>query len=364
MNYNTLHLQQKLMQTKKLWNTGIDVSKICLGTMTWGYQNTESDAHEQLDYAVKDAGINFVDTAELYAVPPMKDTQGLTETYIGTWFAQNPGLREKLVLASKFVGPGIEWIRGWEGLIPEKMGEAIEGSLSRLQTDYIDLYQLHWPQRSVNKMGKMNYHESMFTSKQEEGHHIISILREFEAHRKAGKVKYLGLSNETPWGTMKFLELARREGLPEIQTIQNPYSLMQRQYEVGMAEVSLYEGVGCLAYSPLAGGVLSWKYKNGKLPEGTRYALWGKARQPQNLNARSLKFVENMEKIAKKMGISTVQLALAWVNDREFVHSNIIGATTMEQLRENISSAEVVIPEEVRKEIDNVFAQSPNPATF
>lgn len=163
---------------------------------------------------------------------------------------------------------------------------------------------------------------------------------------------------------MKFLEIARREGLPEIQTVQNPYSLMQRQYEVGMAEISMYEGVGLLAYSPLAGGVLSGKYKNGVLPEGTRYALWGAQRQPQNLNTRSLQFVDDMEKIAQKIGISVTQLALAWVNDRDFVHSNIIGATTLEQLKEDISSAEIVLSPEIRKEIDNVFSQSPNPATF
>lgn len=263
------------------------------------------------------------------------------------------------------VGPtNATWIRGGEGLNPEKMSEAIEGSLQRLQTEYIDLYQLHWPQRQVNKMGKMNWDESMFTSKQEEETHIVAILKAFEKQQKAGKVRFLGLSNETPWGTMKFLEIARREGLPEIQTVQNPYSLMQRQYEVGMAEISMYEGVGLLAYSPLAGGVLSGKYKDGVLPEGTRYALWGAQRQPQNLNTRSLQFVDDMEKIAQKIGISVTQLALAWVNDRDFVHSNIIGATTLEQLKEDISSAEIVLSPEIRKEIDNVFSQSPNPATF
>ena len=353
------------MQTKKLGNTGIDVTKICLGTMTWGYQNSEEDAHEQLDYAIKDAWVNFIDTAELYAIPPMKETCWLTEKYIGTWLAKNPWIRENIILAGKFVGPGIEWIRNWEGLNPTKMSEAIDGSLERMGTHYMDLYHLHWPQRLVNKMGKMNYHESMYTtSRDEQEAHIIDILRAFEKEQKAWKVKYLWLSNETPWGTMKFLEIARREWLPEVQTVQNPYSLMQRQYEVGLAEISLFEWVGCLTYSPLAGWVLTWKYKNWVLPEGSRYALWGKSRQAQNLNARSLKFVDNMEKIARKMWISVTTLALAWVNDRDFVHSNIIWATTLEQLRENIASAEVIIPEEIRREIDNVFAQSPNPATF
>ncbi len=229
------------MQTKKLGNTGIDVSKICLGTMTWGYQNSEQEAHQQLNYALKEAQINFIDTAELYAVPPMAETQGLTEQYIGTWLADNKHLRENIIIASKMVGPGLPWIRDGKGLIAEDMGTAIEGSLTRMQTDYIDLYQLHWPQRQVPKFGKLNWDESMFTSRDEEETHIIEILQAFETHRKAGKVRYLGLSNETPWGTMKFLEIARREGLPEIQTIQNPYSLLNRAYETGLAEVSMYE---------------------------------------------------------------------------------------------------------------------------
>jgi aryl-alcohol dehydrogenase-like predicted oxidoreductase len=332
--------------------------------MTWGYQNTEIDAHQQLDYAIKEWQINFIDTAELYAIPPMKETQWLTETYIGTWFSKNPWIREKIILASKMVWPGMSYLREWKGLIPSDMREAVEGSLRRLQTESINLYQLHWPQRTVNKMGKMNYQESMFTSKLQEEEHIVEILKAFDTLRQEWKVRFLGLSNETPWGVMKFLELARKYNLPEIQTVQNPYSLMQRQYEVGLAEVSMYENVGLLAYSPLAGGVLSWKYKNGEMPEWSRYALWGKARQPQNLNFRSLKFVENMEKVAKKAGISVTQLALAWVSDREFVHSNIIGATTMEQLREDIDSANIMLSKEIRDEIDNIFSQSPNPATF
>lgn len=353
------------MQTKKLGNTGLDITKICLWTMTWGYQNSQQDAHTQLDYAIQEAWINFIDTAEVYAIPPMQETCWLTEKYIGTWFANNPWIREKIILASKFVGPGVDWIRWGEGLIPEKMWVAIDASLERLQTDYIDLYQLHWPQRHVNKFWKMNYDESMCVrSRAEEEEHIIDILHAFEKQKKAGKVRYLWLSNETPWGVMKFLEIARREWLPEVQSVQNPYSLLQRQYEVWLSEVSLYEWVWCLAYSPLSWGVLTGKYKKGQIPEGSRYALWGKHRQAQNLNARSLKFVDNMEKIAKKMWISVVQLALAWVGGRDFVHSNIIGATKLEQLKENISSADIVIPEEIYKEIDNVFSQSPNPASY
>jgi aryl-alcohol dehydrogenase-like predicted oxidoreductase len=351
------------MEKKKLWNTGLEVTKICLGTMTWGHQNTQAEAHQQLDYAILDKWINFIDTAELYAIPPMSETCGSTETYIGTWFKKT-GARNKVVLASKMAWHGRPYIRWGTWIIPSDMKAAVEWSLTRLQTDRIDLYQLHWPQRPVNMFWKMNYNESMFTSKEQEEEHIISVLRAFDELRKDWKVRFLGLSNETPRGTMKFLELARRERLPEIQTVQNPYSLMQRQYEVGLAEISMYENVGLLAYSPLAGGVLSWKYKWWILPEWSRYKLWWMARQPQNLNERSLKFVENMESIAQNLGISVTQLSLAWVNNRSFVHSNIIGATTMEQLKEDISSAEISLSNETLTEIDTLFSQSPNPATF
>lgn len=332
--------------------------------MTWGYQNDEKDAHEQLDYAIKQAGINFIDTAELYAIPPMQETQWLTESYIGTWFAKNPAVREKIIIASKMAGIGIPWVRGWEGLIAAKMAEAVEGSLERLQIDYIDLYQLHWPQRSVNKFGKMNYDVSMFTSREEEQHHIIEILQAFQKLQQQGKVKYLGLSNETPWGTMKFLELARKYNLPEIQTIQNPYSLMQRQYEVGLSEISLYEWVGLLAYSPLAGWVLTWKYQGWAMPKGSRYELWGAERQPQNLNARSLDFVSKLQEIANDEWITLAQLALAWVNAQAFVHSNIIGATSLEQLKEDIASADITLSDTTHTCIDALFSQNPNPATF
>ncbi|NDK10123.1 aldo/keto reductase [Candidatus Gracilibacteria bacterium] len=352
------------MKKNKLGNTGIDVTKICLGTMTWGHQNTELDAHNQLDYAILEAGINFIDTAEVYAIPPSPDTSGLTEKYIGTWFAKNPGIRESIILASKFVGPGMDWIRNGRGLHAPDMRAAVEGSLERLQTDYIDLYQLHWPQRSVNKMGKMNYESSMHSSLDHEEDHIVSLLRAFEELQKEGKVKYLGLSNETPWGTMKFLELARKHNLPEIQTVQNPYSLLNRQYEVGGAEISLFEGVGLLAYSPLAGGVLTGKYNNGQMPKGSRYETWGSARQKQNLNDRALSFVESLQNIADKVGISVTQLSLAWVNQKEYVHGNIIGATTLEQLKEDIDSINIRLGDETLHEIDSIFSQNPNPATY
>jgi len=348
------------MKKNKLWNTWIDVTKICLGTMTWGHQNTELDAHNQLDYAILEAWINFIDTAEVYAIPPSPDTSWLTEKYIGTWFAKNPWIRESIILASKFVGPWMDWIRNGRGLHAPDMRAAVEGSLERLQTDYIDLYQLHWPQRSVNKMGKMNYESSMHSSLDHEEDHIVSLLRAFEELQKEWKVKY----NETPWGTMKFLELARKHNLPEIQTVQNPYSLLNRQYEVGWAEISLFEWVGLLAYSPLAGWVLTWKYNNGQMPKGSRYETWGSARQKQNLNDRALSFVESLQNIADKVGISVTQLSLAWVNQKEYVHGNIIGATTLEQLKEDIDSINIRLWDETLHEIDSIFSQNPNPATY
>lgn len=352
------------MEKNKLWNTWIEVTKICLWTMTWWYQNTEDDAHNQLNYAIKESWINFIDTAELYAVPPMKETQWLTESYIWTWFAKNPWIRENIILASKMAWIWMPWIRDWKWLIPSDMEEAVNNSLKRLSTDYIDLYQLHWPQRQVNKFWKMNYHESMFTSKVEEEEHILNILKSFEKLQQAWKVRYLWLSNETPWWAMKFLQIAEKYNLPKIQTIQNPYSIIQRQYEVWLAEVSMYENIWLLAYSPLAWWILTWKYKNWNLPKWSRYELFWKARQPQNFNERTLSFVDDLEKLADKAWISLAQLSLAWVNSRKFVHSNIIWATTMEQLKEDISSANIKLDSSIIAEIDEMFKIHPNPATF
>jgi len=352
------------MQYKQLGNTDIQVSKICLWTMTWGSQNTEIEAHEQLDYTFNETDINFMDTAEVYAIPPNPDTQWLTEAYIWNWFIKNPRKRKNIILATKMVWRWMDWIRNGKWLIPDDMSVAIDGSLQRLQTDYIDLYQLHWPQRQTNFFGKMNWDEAMKWDKQQIEKEIYDTLKAFETLRKQGKVKYLWLSNETPWGIMKFLEVARKHGLPEIQTVQNPYSLMQRQYDSGMSEISTYEWVGLLGYSPLAGWVLTGKYQWWAMPEWSRYALWWAARMPQNLNERSLKFVDDMQTIADKAGISLAELSVSWVNDRDFVHSNIIGATNMKQLKENIWAADIILSPEIRQEIDDVFSKSPNPATF
>lgn len=355
------------MQTKKLGNTGLDVSKICLGTMNWGYQNNQIEAYEQLDYSLS-RGINFIDTAEMYAVPPDPKTCYITETYIGSWIEKR-GKRDDFILASKITGtgwnnPGVAHVRGGRGITQQEIPLALNDSLSRLKTDYIDLYQLHWPQRNVPIRWRLNFDESMIQNKSEVEENIFQVLTELKKQIDAGKIRYIGLSNETPWGVMKFLEIAKKYNLPEIQTVQNAYNLIRREYEVGLAEISSYEGIGLLAYSPLAGGVLSGKYKNGILPEGARYTLWGKDRMKQNFNEKTLTAAEKYEAVAKKIGITPSQLALAWVNDRDFVHSNIIGATTMQQLKDDIDSADIILSPEIRKEIDDIATQMPNPATF
>lgn len=350
------------MEKRTLGETDLKVTTICLGTMTWGHQNTEEEAHEQLDYALNEGGINFIDTAEVYAVPPQPDTQGFTETYIGNWLEKS-GKRDEIIIATKMVSKGVPWIRDGRGLVKDDIKEAIEGSLKRLKTDYIDLYQLHWPQRDVAKFGKLHYDESMYKGFENAEDEILEMLKGLDEAIKEGKIKHFGLSNETPWGTMKFIQLAEKHNLPKVQSIQNPYSLVQRSYDNGMSEVSMQENVGLLAYSPLAGGVLSGKYLNGALPEGARYSTWGKDRMPQYQFGRVEEAVKEYKKIADKLSISLTKLSLAFVTQRGFVTSNIIGATKMDQLKECIESADITLSEETLKEIDDVFNMYPNPAT-
>ena len=351
------------MEKRTVGRTDLEVTKICLGTMTWGYQNTEEEAHEQLDYAIEEAGINIIDTAEVYAVPPSEDTYGKTETYIGNWLEKR-GKRDDLIIASKIAGRGRNYIRGGEGFTAEGIKAAIDGSLKRLKTDYIDIYQLHWPQRSVPVWGKLNYEEVMFDTSSEDEAHFVEILEALKEIQDAGKIKYAGLSNETPWGTMKYLHLADKYGLPRMQTIQNAYSLVRREYEIGLAEISMQEDIGLLAYSPLAGGMLSGKYLNGAKPEGARYSTWGADRMPQYQQDKVGQSVQELKDIADELGISLTQLSLAFVNDRGFVTSNIIGATTMEQLKECISSADITLSEETMDKINKQFHRNPNPSTF
>ncbi|BBN60096.1 NADP(H)-dependent aldo-keto reductase [Hydrogenovibrio marinus] len=341
-----------------LGNTDIQVSRICLGTMTWGEQNTQSEAFEQMDYALNQ-GVNFWDTAELYSVPPRAETYGATEIMIGNWFAKN-GRRDDVVLASKIAGPmgPASHIRDGQGRFNrEQITQALEASLKRLQTDYLDLYQLHWPERPTNYFGKLNYEwvdePQNLTSFEE----TLEVLTEFV---KQGKIRQIGLSNETAWGAMKFLQIAEAKGLQKIVTVQNPYSLLNRSYEVGLAEVSRHEGIGLLAYSPLGFGALSGKYLNGAKPEGSRLALF--PNYDRYMGANAVRATELYAALAKGNGLTPTQLALAFVNSRPFLSANIIGATSMEQLKENIDSINITLDDEVLYQIERIHAQYTIPA--
>ncbi|CAA0161773.1 NADP(H)-dependent aldo-keto reductase [Tenacibaculum maritimum] len=345
------------MKYTTLPNTTIKVSKICLGTMTWGKQNTEAEGHEQMDYALEQ-GVNFFDTAELYSVPATPETYGATEKIIGSWFKKT-GNRDKVILASKIAGGGdyTAHIRK-DGFSKRAIAEAIENSLQRLQTDYIDLYQLHWPERGVNCFGVRDYPYKT-TAKEAENH--LEILETLNSFVKQGKIRQIGLSNETPWGTMKYLQTAKQHNLLKPVTIQNSYSLIHRAYEYGMSEVSLRENIGLLAYSPLAQGVLSGKYLDGKTPEGARGTLFPRF-IARYTSEGSQKAVREYQRIAVKNGLTLSELALAYINQLPFVTSNIIGATKMSQLKENINSIHMELSSEILNEIEAIHALIPNPA--
>jgi len=344
------------MKYTTLPNSDIKVSKICLGTMTWGNQNTEAEGHEQMDFAL-DHGVNFFDTAELYSVPATPETYGATEKIIGSWFKKT-GNRDKVVLASKIAGGGdyTAHIRK-DGFSKRGLKEALEGSLKRLQTDYIDLYQLHWPERGVNCFGVREY---PFKTATKEAENYLEILETLNGFVKEGKIKQVGLSNESPWGTMQYLQTAKEHKLPRMSTIQNSYSLIHRAYEYGMSEISLRENIGLLVYSPLAFGVLSGKYIGGKSPDGARVTLF--PRFDRYSSAQSEIAVKKYQEIATKNGLSLAQLSLAFVNQLPFVTSNIIGATNLVQLKENIESIHIDLSEAVLKEIEAVHSIIPNPA--
>lgn len=344
------------MKYTTLPNSDIKVSKICLGTMTWGNQNTEAEGHQQMDFALEQ-GVNFFDTAELYSVPASPETYGATEKIIGSWFKKT-GNRDKVVLASKIAGAGdyTAHIRK-DGFSKRALTEALEGSLKRLQTDYIDLYQLHWPERGVNCFGVRDY---PFQTATKEAENHLEILETLNGFVEQGKIKQVGLSNESPWGTMKYLQVAKEYNLPRMSTIQNSYSLIHRAYEYGMSEVSLRENIGLLVYSPLAFGVLSGKYIGGKTPEGARVTLF--PRFDRYSSAQSEVAVKKYQEIATKNGLTLAQLSLAFVNQLPFVTSNIIGATNLTQLKENIESINIDLSEAVLKEIEGVHSIIPNPA--
>ena len=345
------------MEFRKLGNTDIDVSLICLGTMTWGEQNSEKEAHAQLDYAL-DSGINFIDTAELYPVPPKKETQGLTDQYIGNWIGLRKN-RDKFILASKVTGrSGMDWFRGPETRLDrDNILQSVEDSLKRLKTDYIDLLQLHWPDRKSNFFGNLDYKHS----KEDEFIPLELQLEALAELAKSGKVRYIGLSNETPWGVAKFLELSKTNNLPRIVSDQNPYSLLNRSFEIGLSEIAIRENCGLLAYSPLAFGVLSGKYLGGKKPKGARLTLFGD-QFTRYTKERSIQATEEYERIAKKYNLDFAQMSLAFINRQPFLTSNIIGATTMEQLKSNIGSLGISLSEDIISDIETVHSSNPNPS--
>ena len=343
------------MKKNPLGRTDIQVSEICLGTMTWGRQNTQEEAFEQMDYAVSE-GVNFFDTAELYPIPPEADTQGRTEDYIGNWFKQS-GKRDQIILGSKVVGRSrMNWFRD-DGSLPElsrgQIEEAINKSLKRLQTDYIDLYQLHWPDRPMVIFGGLGYKH-----KGEENHTIDEILEVLNDLVKAGKVRHVGLSNETPWGVMKFLHFAEAKNLPRIVSIQNAYNFLNRVFEIHGAEIYHREGVGLLAYSPLAQGYLTGKYQNGAVPAGSRKALAHRVERYETPGAHEA--IDAYLALAKKYGLDAAQMANQFVTSRDFVTSNIIGATSMEQLKLAITSRHVVLPDALLAEIEALHLSASN----
>ena len=342
------------MNYKKLGNTDLNVSTICLGTMTWGEQNTQNEAFEQMDYSL-DNGVNFWDTAELYAVPPKAETYGHTETIIGNWFEKTKK-RKDVILASKVGGPSRKYMRNGENSFTGKnLENALHGSLKRLKTDYIDLYQLHWPERNVNNFGKLGYEH-----KENDWNKFEDVLENLKKFIEEGKIRYVGLSNETPWGVMNYLQLAKDKDLPRMMSIQNPYSLLNRSYEVGLAEVSIRENIGCLSYSPLASGYLTGKYRNKKFPKGSRmerdFDFWTRYRKPNMEEA-----VEDYYKISQKFDLDMSQMSIKFCEVQDFMTSVIIGATTMEQLKTNVESVKVNLDSEVIKEINNVQKKYPNP---
>ena len=342
------------MEYNKLPGTDIEVSKICLGTMTWGTQNTKQEAFDQMDYAI-DNGVNFIDTAELYPVPASADTYATTEVYIGKWLESRKS-RDKIILASKIVGPGdyTAHIRktGFKG---DSIETALDQSLKRLKTDYLDLYQLHWPERLSNYFGNRNF--KYFNDSWEDN--FQEILLKLKKTIDSGKVRHVGLSNENPWGIMKFLEYSKNE-LPKMITIQNPYSLLNRLFEIGSGEICKRENVGLLAYSPLGFGVLTGKYRNGNVPKNSRLDLFPTMSRYTNDNCKNA--IELYHQIAEKHNLTLTQLALAFVNDRPFVTSNIIGATNIEQLKDNIDSINTKLSKEIIDEINLAQEKIPNPA--
>ena len=345
------------MKFKKLGNTDLDVSLICLGTMTWGEQNTQEEGFKQMDYALE-RGINFFDTAELYAIPPKAKTYGKTEEIIGNWFKLRKN-RDKIILASKIAGPGLKWIRGGGSQYsPKSIEDALHNSLKRLRTDFIDLYQLHWPERNTNYFGDLDYEHD---DNEKNWNSFESILDTLKKFIDQGKVRYVGLSNETAWGVKKYLEISKDKNLPRMMSVQNPYNLLNRTYDIGLAEVSIREQIGLLAYSPLASGYLSGKYINETYPKGSRmekhWDFWKYRYNTPHLKSA----VDEYYKISKKYNLDMSQMSLKFCEIQPFMTSVIIGATTLEQLKTDIESVNVKLSDEIIKEINEIQKIYPNP---
>lgn len=348
------------MEYSKLGSSGLKVSRVCLGTMTWGNQNTEAEGHEQMDYAVE-KGINFFDTAEMYAVPPSAETYGKTETIIGTWFKKT-GKRKDIVLASKIAGPGQDYVREGKNKIDAKnVTAAIDASLKRLQTDYIDVYQLHWPNRPFPHFGRNNAGEIDFTAANTK-REVDSFLEVLSALGKAvaeGKIRYAGLSNDTPWGIMKYVQLAEEHKLPRMTSIQVEFNLLKRSDDPYMAEICVHEEVAYLPWSPLGGGVISGKYLGGVRPAKSRWAV--DPRVPFRDTPDAQEAVRGYMDVAKKHGLDVCQMALKFCDMQSFVTSTIIGATTMDQLKTDIAAFDLTLSADVMKDIDDVYRKYPIP---
>ncbi|VAW85801.1 Tas protein, an NADP(H)-dependent aldo-keto reductase [hydrothermal vent metagenome] len=345
------------MEYRQLGKTGLKISVIGLGTMTWGLQNTQAEGFEQMDYALA-CGINFFDTAEMYAIPPSSQTFGSTETIIGNWFASRSS-RDKVILASKITGPGLPWIRDGKSVIDKKnILLAVDSSLKRLQTDYIDLYQLHWPNRGSYHFGKTWDYAPEFDAQAEEDN-FLEVLYTLQGLIHAGKIRHIGLSNETAWGITKWLQLAEQHNLPRVAAIQNEYSLLCRYFEPDFSEIAINEDCGLLAWSPLCRGMLSGKYLDGARPEGRRLTI--ETRKEHRIGSLTDAAVKKYIDLAKRYDLDVCQMALAFVNSRSFVTSTLIGATNMTQLKSNIDSISLELSTEIYTEIDKIRRDYPMP---
>ncbi len=345
------------MEYRPLGRTGLSVSTVGLGTMTWGNQNTEAEGHEQMDYAVAQ-GVNFFDAAEMYPVPPREQTWGRTEEIIGTWFKKT-GKRDDIVLATKITGrtENFPSVRGGQTKADQaNIDQALADSLKRLQTDWVDLYQLHWPDRKTNFFGQRDY---VYDPRHDGGTPIEETLEALDKQVKAGRIRAIGLSNETPFGLHKFLKLAEQKNLPRVASVQNPYSLLNRLYEIGLAELSIHEDAGLLAYSPIAAGVLTGKYLGGRRPKGSRLE---NATHSRFLNPRAEDATAKYVDIAQRYGLDPAQMAVAFTLRQPFLTSSLVGATSMAQLKNNIGAKDITLSAEVIDEIRQVHDQNPNPA--